>query len=60
MKRLAGLSIVAVLTFAFAVPAQEGAKTNPYFPLKKDSVWVYKVQGGPITVKVVGTEKAGT
>jgi hypothetical protein len=58
MKRLAGLSALAVLTVAVAVPAQEGAPaTHPYYPLKAGSEWTYKVQGGPIKVKVAGTEK---
>ena len=60
MKRLAGLSVLAVLTFAIALPAQEGAATHPYYPLKTGSEWVYKVQGGPIKVKVAGTEKVGS
>ena len=62
MKRLAGLSVLAVLTVAVSIPAQEaaGTKAHPYYPLKVGSVWTYKVQGGPIQVKVAGTEKAGT
>lgn len=62
MKRLAGLSVLAVLTFAVSAPSQEaaGPKQHPYYPLKVGSVWSYKVQGGPIQVKVAGTEKAGT
>jgi hypothetical protein len=62
MKRLAGLSVLAVLTVAVSIPAQEsaGPATHPYYPLKIGSVWTYKVQGGPIQVKVAGTEKAGT
>jgi hypothetical protein len=61
MKRLAGLSVLAVLSVAVSLPAQEAAPTpNPYYPLKVGSVWTYKVQGGPIQVKVAGTEKAGT
>src|SRR5262245_56180505 len=61
MKRLAGLSVLAVLTIAVSLPAQEAAPTqHPYYPLKVGSVWQYKVQGGPIQVKVAGTEKAGT
>jgi hypothetical protein len=59
MKRLAGLSALGVLTLALAAPAQEAAKTNPYFPLKAGAEWTYKVQGGPIKVKVSGTEKIG-
>src|SRR5262245_36116460 len=59
MKRLAGLSVLAVLTFAIALPAQEGAATHAYYPLKVGSEWVYKVQGGPIKVKVAGAEKVG-
>src|SRR5438105_8445784 len=59
MKRLAGLSVLAVLTVAVTVPAQEGALTHPYYPLKLGSEWVYKVQGGPIKVKVASAEKVG-
>jgi hypothetical protein len=57
MKRLAGLSVLSVLVVTLAVPAQEGAPANPYYPLKDQATWVYDVQGGPITVKVVGKEK---
>jgi hypothetical protein len=60
MKRLAGFSVLAVLVAAVAVPAQQDAPTaHPYFPLKVGAEWTYKVQGGPIKVKVTGTEKAG-
>ena len=59
MKRLAGLTVLAVLTVGVTLPAQEAAETHPYYPLKVGSEWTYKVQGGPIKVKVVGTEKAG-
>jgi hypothetical protein len=57
MKRLAGLSVFSLLTLTVSLPAQEAAATNPYYPLKSQSVWVYEVQGGPIQVKVTGTEK---
>jgi hypothetical protein len=59
MKRLAGLSVLAVLTVAIHVPAQEGAATHPYYPLKLGSEWTYNVQGGPIKVKVASAEKVG-
>src|SRR5918999_413485 len=59
MKRLAGLAILAVLTVAVALPAQDPPAAHPYFPLKVGSEWTYKVQGGPIKVKVAGAEKAG-
>jgi hypothetical protein len=58
MKRLAGTSVLAVVALAVSVHAQD-AKTHPYFPLKIGAEWTYKVQGGPIKVKVTGTEKAG-
>jgi hypothetical protein len=58
MKRLAGLTVLAVLTMVIAAPAQD-AGTNPYYPLKVGSEWTYKVQGGPIKVKVAGPEKVG-
>lgn len=59
MKRWTGLSVLAGLILACGAFAQDAAAplTNPYYPLKKDSVWTYAVQGGPVTVKVVGTEK---
>jgi hypothetical protein len=59
MKRLAGFTVLAVLTVAIAVPAQEQPTAHPYYPLKTGAEWKYKVQGGPITVKVTGTEKVG-
>jgi DUF3108-like len=58
MKRLAGLAVLAVLTVAVAVPAQD-AQPHPYYPLKVGSEWTYKVQGGPIKVKVAGPDKVG-
>jgi len=59
MKRLAGFSFLAVLVCSVAAPSQEAAvpTTHPYYPLKSGAEWTYKVQGGPIKVKVVGTEK---
>lgn len=63
MKRLAGLSVLAALIIAVTVPAQpaagqEAAPTaHPYYPLKLNAEWTYKVQGGPIKVKVAAAEK---
>jgi len=57
MKRLAGLSVFAILALAFAAPAQDTVAPNPYYPLKEGSEWTYKVQGGPIKVTVKGKEK---
>jgi hypothetical protein len=61
MKRLAGLSVLAVLVIGVALSAQDAAapSTNPYYPIKVGSEWEYKVQGGPIKMKVTGTEKVG-
>jgi hypothetical protein len=60
MRRLAGLSALVVLTVGIALSAQETAPTtHPYYPLKVGNEWTYKVQGGPIKMKVTGTEKAG-
>ena len=61
MKRLAGLSVLAVLIVGLSLAAQETAApaTHPYYPLKVGNEWTYKVQGGPIKMKVTGTEKAG-
>ena len=50
----------AVLAIAFGAPAQDAPLTNEYYPLKEGTEWTYKVQGGPIKVKVAGKEKAGT
>lgn len=33
-------------------PAPAATDSNPYYPLKSEATWVYKVTGGPITVKV--------
>lgn len=59
MKRLAAFSFLAVLVFSLAAPSQDAAvpTTHPYYPLKSGAEWTYKVQGGPIKVKVIGTEK---
>ena len=61
MKRLAGLSALTVLIAGLSLTAQEAAApaTHPYYPLKTGSKWTYKVQGGPITMEVKGTEKVG-
>jgi hypothetical protein len=62
MKRLAGPSVLAVLIAGVALFAQEPAAaptSNPYYPLKNGAEWTYKVQGGPIKMKVNGTEKVG-
>lgn len=59
MKRFAGFLVIALATAGLgmaqeAVPAAPTA--HPYYPLKAGSTWTYEVQGGPITVKVAGTE----
>jgi hypothetical protein len=61
MKRLAGLSVLAVLIVGLSLTAQETAApaTHPYYPIKTGSEWTYKVQGGPIKMKVTGPEKVG-
>lgn len=56
MMRWTGFTLVASLVITFGGLAQEPL-TNPYFPLKKDSEWTYSVQGGPVKIKVTGTEK---
>ena len=61
MKRLAGLSVLTVAVVVLSLAAQETAPaTHPYYPLKVGNEWTYKVQGGPIKMKVTGTEKAAT
>jgi hypothetical protein len=61
MKRLAGLSVLAVMIVGISLSAQDTAApaTNPYYPIKTGSEWTYKVQGGPIKMKITGTEKVG-
>jgi hypothetical protein len=61
MKRLAGTSVLAVLIVGLSLSAQDTAApaTNPYYPIKTGSEWTYKVQGGPIKMKITGTEKVG-
>ena len=61
MKRLAGLSVLAVLIVGLGLTAQDPAApaSHPYYPLKTGSEWTYKVQGGPIKMKVTGPEKVG-
>jgi hypothetical protein len=61
MKRLAGLSVLAVCMVGITLSAQETAAptTHPYYPIKVNSEWTYKVQGGPIKMKITGTEKVG-
>jgi hypothetical protein len=61
MKRLAGLSVLAVLIVGMSLSAQDPAPaTNSYYPIKTGSEWTYKVQGGPIKMKISGTEKVGS
>ena len=59
MKLISRLAILTVLVSALGLSAQEAAAplTNPYYPLKQGSTWTYTVQGGPVQVKVAGTEK---
>lgn len=61
MKRLAGLTVLAVIILGLSLSAQEATApaTHPYYPIKVGSEWTYKVQGGPIKMKVTGTEKVG-
>ena len=59
MKRMtAGLAGLFVLLVTCSVWAQE-PKESPWYPLKKDSTWTYKVMGNSITMKVTGFEKVG-
>ncbi|HEX3152643.1 MAG TPA: hypothetical protein VHR66_31515 [Gemmataceae bacterium] len=62
MKRLAGFSVLAVVMVGITLSAQETAAptTHPYYPIKVGSEWTYKVQGGPIKMKITGPEKVGT
>ncbi len=61
MLRWTGLAVAASLILTIGGVAQDDAPatptSHPYYPLKKDSEWTYAVQGGPVKVKVVGTEK---
>lgn len=50
MKRLLGLSVVAILVTGLTINAQE--KTTPLYPLKVGNTWTYKVSGGEVQVKV--------
>jgi hypothetical protein len=61
MRHLARLSALAVLIVGVSLSAQEPAATttHPYYPIKVGSEWTYKVQGGPIKMKITGTEKVG-
>lgn len=61
MKRLAGLSVLAVCMVGISLSAQETAAptTHPYYPIKVGAEWTYSVQGGPIKMKVTGAEKVG-
>src|SRR5262249_18203688 len=47
MKLLAGLSVLSILLLGVTLPAQETAapQGHPYYPLKLQSEWTYKVQG---------------
>lgn len=68
MKRLTALTLGLAFCFSMTLVGQDkkeepkeappaAATTNAYYPLKDKTEWTYKVQGGPITVKVNGTEK---
>lgn len=57
MKRLLGLSVVAIFVSALSLTAQE--KSDPLYPLKVGNTWTYKVTGGSIQVKVEKKEKFG-
>src|SRR5262245_22961968 len=61
MKRLVlGSATFLALAVTCTLSAQDTAKDSPYYPLKKDSTWTYKVMGNLIIMKVSGTDKEGT
>ncbi len=49
----------AVLFGGVLMAQSKDAPTNPYFPLKLKTKWVYKVGDNEVTVTVVKSEKAG-
>ena len=61
MRHLIGLGVLSACLIGITATAQDPVPTpatsNPYFPLKTGSKWTYKVQGGPVEVTVMGTEK---
>ena len=61
MKRIAlGTVAFFALAAACSLSAQETAKDSPYYPLKKDTTWTYKVMGNSIIMKVTGSDKDGS
>src|SRR5947209_10767141 len=61
MKRfVVGSAAFLFLAVACTLSAQETGKDSPYYPLKKDTTWTYKVMGNSIVMKVTGSDKDGT
>jgi hypothetical protein len=60
MKRYAfGAASFLALAVVCSLHAQDAMKESPYYPLKKDTTWTYKVTGSSITMKVTGHDKDG-
>lgn len=60
MKRLIGLSVVALFLTGLSLSAQEKKGTAAeLYPLKVGNTWTYKVSGGSIQVKVEKKEMFG-
>lgn len=55
MKRLLGLSVVALFVTSLSLAAQD--TSTPLYPLKVGAKWTYKVSGGTVEVKVEKKEK---
>ena len=63
MKRFVfGSAAFLTLAISCTLSAQESGagKETPYYPLKKDATWTYKVMGNQIIMKVAGGDKEGT
>ena len=59
MRRTVRLALGAVVLLAASVAMAQSGATTEYYPLKKDSKWVYKVGETTITVRVANADANG-
>jgi hypothetical protein len=59
MRTSRALALMAGMFLVCTISAQEGAETTPYYPIKKDNTWTFKVQNNTIQLKVTSIDAEG-